>query len=427
MKHSSMVWFLLAGLVLMVGCGSDEESYTRYPSVRIPEFTSDDYVVHLSSEDPEVIYNAVCNLGNSARKMGGSLWGDKADPESDEWKAAQQVYTNICIQLQSEVPMTVAASLRFLQLFVGSHEARSELIDPVCRINSSSVLVQFEQVALLKRLVDDTTTVPEPLLRRLLESKSWIVSRSTYGLVGELSNESLRSDLLARYRSDNDEAERLLLLAAYGNSSEPEVIEFMMNEMLATDRPKIRHAAFFSLMNNIETPLVQAWIIEHSAEFEPDEQGWIFNAAGEMDNDEAGLKLVHEMLNCGYEPEDKFLLEYIEMDYIFKASLSGELSEELELSEEEIEECKVLCASMEKILQENRVVAARLNELREREAQKRAQCQALEAEFGPLVDEFMEKAGIVLSQHAVSDEEQEKFLKPITGLNYTSLIPAASP
>ena len=76
MKHPSRTMLLVSGLILIAGCG-EEESYSRYPSVSIPAFTSDDYIEQLSSEDPEVIYNAVCNLADSAREMGNALWGEK--------------------------------------------------------------------------------------------------------------------------------------------------------------------------------------------------------------------------------------------------------------------------------------------------------------------------------------------------------------
>lgn len=436
MKHSSKVLLLVAGLVLMAGCGGEEkESYSRYPSVRIPQFTGDDYIAQLSSEEPEVVYNAVCNLGNQARGMGSALWGKGADPEKENWKKAQSVYTHICAQLQSEVPMTVAASLRFLQLFAETHEARSELVEPVCQVKSSLPVVQFEQVALLKILVDETSQIPEPLLRRLLDSKSWIVSRSTYGLIGKLSNESLRSELLTRYRSASDEADRLLLLEAYGNRSEPEVIEFIMQEMLATENTRIRSIAFGSLLNQIETPLVQAWMIEHSAELRHEERERLFDIASELDDADVGFDLMRQMLVSGYVPDDDFLEEYLEMEHLLMAvfsdkvseELSEDIVEELDLTKEEIEECRVIYARMEKILQESPEAAARLNELREKEVQKRIRREALAVEFYPLVEEFVKKAQVVLTEQGVSPDKQQEFLQPVTGLNMENIIPAISP
>jgi hypothetical protein len=426
MKKTIPILFAVS-LVLGAGCDGDKETFSRYPSLDVPEYQTDDYIRELSGSNPEVVYNAICHLGKGAAGFGNAMWGKEADPESEKFQDAQHVYSSICAQLQSKDPQLVAVSLRFLQLFARGKDARSELIEPVCAVESSHPLVQFEQVALLNMLVDEPTQLPEPLLTRLLNSKSWVVSRSTYGLIGKLSNDSLRSELLARYRSESDESERLLLLEAYGNSSEPKVLEFLMEEMLSTEDVRIRQIAFVSLLNQIETPLVLTWMIEHAAKFGQKEQKSLFDAAYEMDGDDAGFDLMRELLVIGYAPEDEFLMEYIEMEYILTTAFSEELSEELDLSEEDIQESKAMCANMEKILQNSPVVAKRLNELREKEAEKRIQCQAVEVEFDPLVEEFMEKAKTILSEHAVPDEEQKKFLKPITSLNLMNIIPAQSP
>lgn len=417
---------LAVSLVLIAGCG-EEESYSRYPSVNIPAFTSDDYVLQLSSADPEVTYNAVCNLGESAREMGHALWGEKADPESEKWNEAQHVYTNICVQLQSENAMIVAASLRYLQLFAGGHENHAELVDPVCRIKSSDPLVQFEQTALLVILADETTQIPEPLLRRLLDSKSWIVSRSAYGLIGALSNDEMRAELLSRYRTATDESERLLLLEAYGNSSDPEVLEFLMEERLSAEDVRIRQIAFGSLQNQIETPLVLTWMIEHAAEFDQKEQQALFEVTNGVLADEGrGLELMRTLLSAGYVPEDEFLGGLIKMQYMITEAPPEELSEELGMSEAEIEKCKAMYADMENVLQSSPAVAARLSELGNIQDERRVRCRALEAEFDPVAEEFMEKARTVLSEHGVPEEDQQNFLKPIAKLKVEKIIPEAS-
>jgi len=407
-------------LVLLVGCGGEEEKYSRYPSVCIPGYTKDDYVEQLSDENSEKVYNAICRLGSSARNMGNALWGEKADPESDDWQMAQRVYSEMRIQLQSKDPIVLAASLRFLQLFAGSHASRSELVDPVCRINSRNPVVQFEQVELLKQLADDETMVPEPLLRRLLNSRSWIVSRNTYGLIGGLANEGLRAELLQRYTSSADEIEHTLILVALGEGPSSPELEFMMNEVLHTESAKIRNCAFHSVLGQLESPAVQRWISKHAAEFDPDEQKWIFNAAGELDSTEAALTLMHEMLACGYTPDDDFLDEVIALeDKIARGH-------DKEKSDEDMEEAQKALAGVGELIAAHPVLAQRLEEVRKRKSIERHQYAVLSQKLDPLKDDFIAKTRRILTENGVPEDKQQEFLKPVTGLDAMRVVQAIS-
>lgn len=436
MKHSAVSMGLVIAMALLAGCDKEKESYSRYPSVHVPEFKTDDYADQLSDENPEVVYNAVCNLGNNARYLGNTLWGEKADPTSDHWMSAQAVYTNICGQLQSEYTMVVAASLRFLQLFAHGHENRSELVEPVCRITDTDPLVQFEQIVLLEILVDSTTQVPVPLLERLLNSPSWLVSRRAYGLIGALSDETMRAELLTRYRAADEKPERLLLLSAYGKSSDSRVLEFLMQEMLSTDDDGIRQIAFSKLLKQIENPAVLAWMRDHAAELDEKEQKALLDAAASLPfaDDAAAdfpitlaedyFELVRTLLSVGYVPEDENLNEILAAEYMISTAYSAELSEEMDITEEEVEQIAAYYDTLNHILKESPAVAARMEELREVQVDHRRRCQAAEEEFAPVIEKFMEEARIILSRNEVPDDKQQKFLKPIANLNMENIIPA---
>ena len=60
MKYIKYI-LLTTCLILVTGC-SDEDTFTRYPSVSIPEYKTKDYPRELSDPESELVYNAVCNL-----------------------------------------------------------------------------------------------------------------------------------------------------------------------------------------------------------------------------------------------------------------------------------------------------------------------------------------------------------------------------
>jgi len=152
----------------------------------------------------------------------------------------------------------VAASLRFLQFFAKGFEPTEELVEIVSRVESKHPQVQFEQATLLTSLASESTQLPKQLLRRLLDSPSWIVTRTTYGLIGQLHEEPLRKELVQRYKETDDERERLILLEALGEWLEPEEAQLFEEEMLATKNQKIRQVTLNVLIENLDCPGVKS-------------------------------------------------------------------------------------------------------------------------------------------------------------------------
>ncbi len=415
-KRSAVL--ITACVVLFAGCGGGgKESFTRYPSVCIPGFTIEDYVLQLSEKDSELVYNAVCNLGMYADGLGDVLWGEheEDEPDPDELRQAQNVYSNVVDQLASKDPLVVAASLRFLQLFACGHEERTELIDPVCQIRSRHPQVQFEQVNLLSRLIDDTTRLPEPLLRRLLESRSWIVSRTACQLIGRLHDEPLRKELIKRYRATHDEKERLILLGAWSEQPEPEEIALIEEECLTADSERIRACAQEVLIDNLADPAVFAWVADHYDQpifEEGEEPDDIFEMVYEADQENADWA-VRYLFERGHVPGDDFL--------------SG-VNERFESKPDNVSSNLL---AIEGALLDVPETALRWQTLREKTAAAKQdlqrRCDALQAELDPLKEEFIMEVETLLAQHEVPEGARQKFLKPIADLKAAKVVRKASP
>jgi hypothetical protein len=379
---------LAVSLILGAGCDGDKETLSRYPSLKVPAYTQDDYIRGLSDSNPEVVYNSICHLGSSAAGFGNAMWGKEADPESKKFQDAQHVYDSVCAQLPSKDPQLVAVSLRFLQLFARGKDARSELMEPVCAVDSSHPLVQFEQVALLNILVDETTRLPEPLLKRLLNSRSWIVSRSTYGLIGRMPDGPFRATLLPRYRDTADEAEKLLLLDAMGQKLATQEIEFIEDEMLTTENLRIRSAAYGVLRCNLEYPEIQTWFIRHFKELSPEEQKHLFED-GNIEDEEVASDWMCQLLVLGYMPDDDCL-----------AMLYG-------CFEEASEEDRELFFKLEQTILSIPEVAARWQALQEEIEEGRRLHEALCEEIAPIAKDVLAKLQICNEKHELPETEYE--------------------
>jgi hypothetical protein len=408
----------VSGLLLLAGCGGEEtEQLSRYPSVVIPMYAPNEYIEQLSDKNPETVYNAICNLGSFADELGDVLWGnhENKEPDPEELNTAQHAYAEICAQLDSKHPLNVAASLRFLQLFVCGHEERSELIGPVCRIQSDHALVQFEQVELLKRLSDDTTRLPEPLLRRLLNSKSWIVSRSTYELIGSLVDGPLRKELVERYRATYDETERLILLCAWSENLEPEEIALLQEEILTSDHERIRNLATCIISDYLDEPGVFAWVVAYYAQLcdaIDEEPGEIFEIVYDV-NEEKASGAVRYLFEKGYVPGDEFL---------------DALNKKFESKPDNVASNLL---AIEEALIEVPEIAARWQELRDEAAKAKQQlqrrCDALTETLTPLRAEYIMKVQSALTEQGIPDEVQQKYLKKLSSPDVKGMVGESAP
>ncbi len=375
-------------LVLLAGC-SDEETFSRYPSVSVPEYAKEDYIRDLSNPDSELVYNATCNLGGGARQFSKTLCAEDADPASPEYLRADKVYRAVCSQLESKEPHVVAASFRFLQVFAKEYKPKEELVEIVSRVESRHPQVQFEQVTLLRSLVSESTELPEPLLRRLLDSPSWIVSRSAYGVIGRLHEEPLRQELVRRYLNTEDEKERLILIVALRNQMEPDEARMFEEEILSTENSKIRHATGMALVKNVDCPGVEQWLTAHFSQFSDKEKAWMLD---QCDDDDLGFWF----LSQGAMPDDKSLKELVEASLIDDEEVQTELRR------------------FEEAIQANPQLAGRWQTMKDEAEQEQLRMNALYQDMVPISKEFTEQVQALLAQHGMSEPDQKKAMEKIS-------------
>jgi hypothetical protein len=258
--------------------------------------------------------------------------------------------------------------------------------------------VLFEQVVLLKAVTTKDTQLPAPLLRRLLDCPSWIVSRTSYGLIGKLKDEPLRRELVQRYQQTEVERERLLLTFALSQKLKPEEARLFEEEVFATESPKIRHATARALMQNIECLGVKQWFLKHYPQFSEKEKACMFEECDDVD-------LACDFIALGYSPDDDFL---------------NCILEALQVGEECDERAELL--RFEEALMAIPHQAERLQAMKVKAAQERLQMDALHAEMAPVSGKFLKQTRAILNEQGKTASEIDKTierisktLKPLTG------------
>jgi hypothetical protein len=389
MTNKNTMHLLTISLILSTGCNV-EERFSRYPSVSVPEYELEDYLMDLSDPDSELVYNAVCNLGEDADDFSKILCAKDADPTSDKYQRSADVYNAVCGTLEAKDPLVVAASLRFLQIFAKNYEPKAELLEIVCEVESSHPQVQFEQVTLIKNLVcEKSSDLPEPLLRRLLNSPSWIVSRTAYSLIS-LSGGSLRKELVRRYQTTEDEREQLILLAALSiQLLEPEEIRMLEEDMLAAQSPRLRIATGMTLVSAVNAPETTQWLSNHYPQFNAEERKMIFSRSED-------IELKCRFLSHGYVPEVGKLKLWA------KGLLNNEKPDR-----------KAELLRFDKALQTNPQVAARWQSLKDEAIQEHQRRDALREDMTPLSEEFLDNTKKMLAKHNTSASEQKRILENI--------------
>jgi len=378
---------MATGLAFMSGCGEEKEEFSRYPSVQVPIYCIDGYIRNLSNENPELAYNAICNLGIFAEHFGEMLSADDAEPDSAEYKQAEEAYRSICEQLDSKNPYAVAASLRFLQLFVKKYEAKDELLKSVIQIESDYVLVQFEQATLLKRLVTENSRLPEPLLRNLLKSSSWIVIQTTYELIGRLHDEPLRKELIHRYQNTTDAGESSILLEAISHQLKPEEARMLEADMLSTESPKMRELISMVLADHADVPGVRSWLCDRYEKFSPEDRKRIFSETKDLD-------LQFAYLAMDYDPGEKFM----------KARLRDRLAEKKKVGPKDL-------ARIDQALSSAPRTSERWQTMKKEAELDRLRRHALSKDMTPFSQEFLEQAKVVIAQHDFPAEDRDKLIK----------------
>lgn len=390
---------LLLAACLAIATGCRDEDPSRYPSVAIPGYDLKDYVTDLSHPNPEIVFNAVSALCPMADDLGTVLNKPSETNSYLTHATAKAAYQGVLPLLKSRDPRLVAVSLRFLQRLGTTYDGSSGLIAPISQIESSHPLIQFEQVSALHVLATNTTKLPAPLLRRLLHSPSWIVSRTTYQLIGKVQDTTLRTELLARYSAATEEREKLLILSAFTEAPGPKAIELFQQELFSSNQKKIRLAAAGILASNLDIPGVGEWLATHYPRFTPEVRNTIINGCARSNGDaKDGTELLSRFLLQGHQPDEDLMRWLLEV-----------LAREPETLPEHLQR-------LEKAVRTNPTLAVTWAAEWQARAQARARFTALNKEFPALAQEFTAKAQAIFAKHKIPDQKQQSYLQRIANL-----------
>lgn len=296
----------LAMIIFLAGCYPSKEEASRYPSVAIPQYKNTDYYALLSNKNPEVVYNAVCNLAEYAIDIGEMLSKKDADKSKAEYTESKNIYTKVLDLTGSKDPRIQAASLRFLQLFSTNYGPKGELIVPALRVTPRSAQAAYEKIELLTRVALKEGNFDTAILKAFLGDRSWLVSRAAYALVDKLENEKMRSEIIERYKKADTTFERLLMLGALKSNFSESVFVFLSGELLASPDKYIRRMLIDMLPGGKDERAVISWMEENYRKLRDEDMKYL--AGSNLFNMEKGFsnRLFAALLRQGYVPEEYF-------------------------------------------------------------------------------------------------------------------------
>jgi len=384
--------------------GCRKESFSRYPSVLIPQLEEVDYLSLLSNENPEVVYNAIVYLGNRAEYLGKVLSDEKTDKNSAEYINALNTYKKIADLLSSSDTAVVAVSLRFLQLFSSEYKAKEELVKQILQIRSNNPLVQYEQISALTLIANKDSKVPLSILRQFLNNSSWVVSRSAYLLVDKLKNDQLRRELINKYYGFKDEKDKLLILTALKNQFSDQVADFLFAEELTTISNKIRQGIFSIIGNAKNQEKVLEWIDRDYDKIIAADGKYLFqHHISEMD-EQFSCSLLSIFLKKGFVAEHDFFKQLNEKleSYKSKKDFSAEDKEKLNN-----------LLKIEKAVLENKKLADQWKILKEKNDAFNAKLAKLQSEYDVITKEFAAKTDELFNKYNISGEKKQEYIKGI--------------
>lgn len=395
-----VVIIVIINLFLILGCNKEEEA-SRYPAIAIPQYSTGDYYRLLSDKNPEIVYNAVCNLSGEAAEIAGVLSDKESDKNSGNYIESTNVFKKILQLLESKDKKIIASSLRFLQLFSTNYDKQSELIEPVLKIKSGSVNVQYEQVIALSRITSKGSKIDDISLRKFLNHESWLVSRAAYSLINSLEDARIRIDLIKKYKSGDNEFEKLLILTALENNFSDYIFEFLAGEMLSTASDKIKTRIFRMLKSAQDKAKVLSWMDKN---YEKLTQQDLVSLAGCYGRtyDDFSVSLSIMLIKKGFIPD---------MDFLKHLSESiTEYQNKKELSPGEKNELNNML-NIEREILANNILRDKWLSLKPPEPQINKQMQE---EYNNAVDQFTAKSGEIFKKYNLDDEKKKSFLENLS-------------
>lgn len=402
MKRLIWVFVTIIGFFIIFGCYGEKKEYSRYPSISVAGYLKEDYCKLLSDKNPEVVYNAICNLLPEADSIGRLLSDDKADKNSKEHIFVSNTFTKIIELLKSKDDRILSSNLRFLQLFSDGYSKKKDLIVPVLKIKSKSANVQYEQVMLLSEITSKDSKIDPLVLKRFLNNKSWLVSRATYFLINALQDETIRLELVKRYKSIDNEMEKLLILNAFEDKFSDDVFKLLRDELISTKSDKIKNEIFGMLGNGQDEKKVIEWLDKNYENFPKKDIDTLVNMYDRDLSDKFSNSLFIIFAKKDFVPKDDFLKKLISSIKTSEA--------EKEPSAQQKEELKDLLSLKEALLanapikEKWQAVEAKLNE-------EGMLYEKMDDEYGRAVDQFAFKIDEILKKYKIAEDKRKEFLK----------------
>lgn len=397
-----IIIIIVLNLLLIFGCKQEEE-VSRYPAIAIPQYSTEDYYRLLSDKNPEIVYNAVCNLAGEAAEIANVLSNKESDKNSENYINSLNVFKKILQLLESKDKKIIASSLRFLELFSTNYDNCNELIEPILKIKSRSINVQYEQVIALSRVTSRDSKIGEAFLRKFLNHETWLVSRAVYSLVNSLEDSRMRKDLIEKYKSSDNEFEKLLILTALQNNFSDYIFDFLTAEILAAASNKIKMQIFQMLKFARDKSKILDWIDKYYEKLTPQD---LVSLAGCYGNsyDDFSISLSILLMKKGFSPDNDFLKHLYDSitEYKDKKELSTQEKNELE--------------NMFKLEQEilaNNVLKDMWLSLKPPESQINKQMQE---EYNNAVDQFVAQSDGIFKKYNLDDQKKQSFLENLSFL-----------
>ena len=399
--RSFFVFWIFGCVLLLAGC---QDEFSRYPSIAIPRYDEADYYRLLSDKNPEVVYDAVCNLAPQAQDIARTLADEKAARKNTPFfDRSLKIYTKILHLLPSPYPKVAAASLRFFEMFPPEN-APDHLLTAVTRLRSSNPLVQYEQIVLLKLLTNPGSAVPDRLLRRFLSSPSWIVSRGAYQLIDQLERASLREELVKKFVKISDEKERLLILTALRTNFDDNTADALLYEALKTNSLKIKQEIWGMLSGARHPDRVLKWLEGNYRQVLLSGGEILFAEQSRTMEEDFSSRVVCLFLKNDF-PASPFFLHQLN-------DVWERYQTKTDLTDADKRKMECLFKIQEAVLGSPRL-ATSWKALRVRSEKFDATVEQFQRDYDVLTEDFARKAARLFEQYNVPEDKKQEFLKTV--------------
>ncbi len=401
-----MIIFTCAAAVFLAGCDGQDEGFTRYPSVSIPQYDMADYFKLLLSDRPEIVYNAVCNLQDHVSTVESALSNEKADKNSRDFILSRAILTQITYLVQSRDVNVASASIRFLHLYAKRGGPNEKLVRELLAVRSRNKNVLYERLAALFWAASPGSRIDDKFLRDSLRDPSWVVSRTTYLLINRLERDTFRRELIGRYRAARDETEKLLIFVALTNNFSDKEFAFLARELLSTKSRKIKKAIFNILENARDKEAVLAWLGTHYEKLSKDDIEDLAQTYSSWASSAFRVSLFRVLLKKGFVPKEDRMRSW--------ADTVREYREKKTVPEKEKAFNDEL-VKLDQDLMANEALREAWRSQKEEDAAKTIDPQ-LQAEHDKAVDQFVAQMNTLLAKYNLNEEQKKEYLDALSSV-----------